>query len=378
MHYSFTSEQAQFRDVIRRFLGAQSPTVAVRQTMGSARGWEPALWQRLNDDLGLAGIHVPEALGGSGFGHQELGIACEELGRALACVPYLSSAVLATQALRHGATPDEQAALLPRLASGRATATLAWMEGPHWSGCEDIALGARRDGDTWRLDGCKRYVVDGITADHVVVVARDDGRDDDASIGLYLVDGEASGLRRRALASIDETRRLAELDFDGVTAQRLGHPGSGAAALARTLDDAAVALAHELAGAAQALLEASVEYARLRMQFGRPIGSFQAIKHKCANLLLELELAKAAVYFAAAAREAGDADSAALASQAKAQASEAALACAREAIQIHGGIGFTWDQDTHLWFKRATCAAVLLGDAAWHRERFLALTEVAA
>ena len=382
MYYSFTPEQAQFRDVIRRFLAAQSPTVSVRQTMTSSRGWEPALWQRLNDDLGLAGIHVPEALGGGGFGHQELGIVCEELGRALACVPYLSSAVLATQALRHGATPGEQETLLPPLASGRATATLAWMEGPHWSGCEDITLRARSDGDAWRLDGRKRYVVDGVTADHVVVAARDggrdDGRDDDAGIGLYLVDGEASGLHRRALASIDETRRLAELDFDGVTAQRLGHPGSGAAALARTLDDAAVALAHELVGAAQALLEASVEYARLRMQFGRPIGSFQAIKHKCANLLLELELAKAAVYYAAAAREAGDADSAALTSQAKAQASEAALASAREAIQIHGGIGFTWDQDTHLWFKRVSCAAVLLGDAAWHRERFLALTEVAA
>jgi alkylation response protein AidB-like acyl-CoA dehydrogenase len=144
------------------------------------------------------------------------------------------------------------------------------------------------------------------------------------------------------------------------------------------LDDAAIALAHELIGVARALLEASVAYAGLRMQFGRPIGSFQAIKHKCANLLLELELAAAAVYYAAAARDAGDADSAALASQAKAQASEAGLACAREAIQIHGGIGFTWDQDTHLWFKRATCAAVWLGDAAWHRERYLALTEMAA
>lgn len=378
MYYSFTPEQTQFRDVIRRFLAAQSPTVTVRQTMASSRGWEPALWQRLNDDLGLAGIHVPEALGGGGFGHQELGIACEELGRALTCAPYLSSAVLATQALRNGATPAEQESLLPRIVTGATTATLAWMEGPHWSGCEDIALCARSDGDAWRLEGRKSYVLDGVTAERVVVAAREAGRDDDAGIGLYLVDGEASGLHRRALASIDETRRLAELDFDGVTAQRLGHPGSGAAALARTLDDAAVALAHELVGAAQALLEASVEYARLRMQFGRPIGSFQAIKHKCANLLLELELAKAAVYYAAAARETGDADSAALASQAKAQASEAALACAREAIQIHGGIGFTWDQDTHLWFKRVSCAAVLLGDAAWHRERFLALTEVAA
>jgi len=378
MHYSFTPEQEQFRDVVRRFLADQSPITRVRQTMATTDGIDTVLWRRLNDDLGLAGIHVPEALGGSGFGNQELGIVCEELGRALACLPYLSSAVLASRALRHGATPDEQATLLPRLVSGAATATLAWMEGPHWSGCGDIALCARTDGDAWRLDGRKTHVLDGVTADCVVVVARDEGRDDDGGIGLYLVDGAASGLHRRALASIDATRPLAELEFAGVTAQRLGRAGSGAAALARTLDDGAVALAHELVGAAQAVLEASVEYARLRMQFGRPIGSFQAIKHKCANLLLELELAKAAVYYAAAARDAGDIDSAALASQAKAQASEAALACAREAIQIHGGIGFTWDQDTHLWFKRVTCAAVLLGDAAWHRERFLALTERAA
>ncbi|MEQ8659536.1 MAG: acyl-CoA dehydrogenase family protein [Gammaproteobacteria bacterium] len=378
MYFSFTPEQAEFRASVRRFLVAQSSPAAVRRTMATPTGQDMPLWQRLNTDLGLAAVHVPEAVGGSGFGHQELGIVMEELGRALACVPFLASAVLATQALLRGASAQEQAALLPPLAQGVTTATLAWMEGPHWRGCVDIATTARAHAGTWVLDGHKSHVVDGAGAAQVIVAARDAGTTGDDGVALWLVDGAAAGLVRRPLATIDTTRRLAALTFAATPARRLGAAGSGAAALALTLDDAALALAHELLGCASVLLETSVEYARLRMQFGRPIGSFQAIKHKCATRLLELELARAAVYFAAAARDAGDSDVAALAAQAKAQASEAALACAREAIQIHGGIGFTWDQDTQLWFKRVTSAAVLLGDAAWHRERFLALAGQAA
>ncbi|MEQ8232628.1 MAG: acyl-CoA dehydrogenase family protein [Gammaproteobacteria bacterium] len=378
MHFSFTPEQREFREVLRRFLAAQCPPAAVRRVMTTVHGHDETLWRRLHDDLGLPALHLPEALGGGGFGQQELGLAIEELGRALAPVPFLSSAVLATQALVRGATAVEQAALLPALANGTTTATLAWMEGPHWDGCADVATVARRHGDAWLLDGDKSHVVDGHSAAHILVVAREAGTSGDEGIGLWRVAEDAPGFSRRPLATIDTTRRLAALAFAATPARRLDDARECAAIVARVLDDAAVALAHELIGCASALLDASVEYAKLRMQFGRPIGSFQAIKHKCARLLLELELARAAVYYAAAARDAGDADAAALAAQAKAQASDAALDCAREAVQIHGGIGFTWDHDTHLWFKRATSAAVLLGDAAWHRERFLALTEAAA
>jgi alkylation response protein AidB-like acyl-CoA dehydrogenase len=374
MRFSFSDEQEQFRASLRRFLTERSPPTAVRRAMATSMGYDPALWQRLNADLGLAGLHLPEAVGGAGFGCQELGIVMEEMGRALCCAPYFASAVLATEALRHGATPSEQAEFLPALASGTTTATLAWMEtGDRWN-LDGIALTAQPATDGYVLEGVKRYVVDGHSADLIIVAAREPGKAS-RDIALFLVAGTSAGLTRRALRTIDETRKLAELEFRAVPARRVGLPGSGAAALDRTFEYAAVALAHEMIGAAQALLESTVDYAKLRMQFGRPIGSFQAIKHKCAELLLEVELAKAAVYYAAAAQDEGDAMAVAFASQAKAMASEACLNTAREAIQIHGGIGFTWDHDTHLWFKRAQSAALLLGDAAWHRERYLALTE---
>ena len=373
MHFSFSDEQEQFRASVRRFLTERSPPTAVRRAMATPLGYDPALWQRLNADLGLAGIQVPEHLGGAGFGYQELGIVMEEMGRALCCAPYFASAVLATEALREMATPDEQAELLPSLASGACTATLAWMEtGDRWD-TDGIAMNAQQSGEGYVLDGAKRYVVDGHSAELIIVAARVPGPSA-PNIALFVVSGASAGLNRRALIAIDETRKLAELDFRNVPARRLGLPGSGAA-LTRAFERATVALAHELVGVAQALLESTVDYAKLRMQFGRPIGSFQAIKHKCAEMLLEVELAKAAAYYAAAAQDEDDADAAAFASQAKALASDACLNTAREAIQIHGGVGFTWDHDTHLWFKRAHSAALLLGDAAVHRERYIALTE---
>ena len=374
MRFSFSDEQEQFRASLRRYLSERAPPTAVRRAMATPLGYDRDLWQRLNADVGVAGIQVPEALGGIGFGYQELGIVMEEMGRALCCAPYFASAVLATEALRHGATASEQAEILPALASGETTATLAWMETHERWHVDAIALTAQPTTDGYALDGVKRYVVDGHSADLVVVAARVPGTATH-DIALFLVSGTSAGLTRRALGTIDQTRKLAELDFRSVPARRLGLPGTGAAALTRTFEYAAVALAHELVGAAQALLESTVEYAKLRMQFGRPIGSFQAIKHKCAELLLDVELAKAAAYYAAAAQDQGDACAGAFASQAKAMASEACLDAAREAIQIHGGIGFTWDHDTHLWFKRAQSAALLLGDAAWHREHYLALIE---
>ena len=378
MRFGYSDEQAQYRAILRRFLRERAPVADVRRQMATEVGFDRVFWQQLNSELGLAGMHVPEDCGGQGFGFVELGIALEEMGRALVCAPFFSSAVLATQAILNGATHAEQRALLPALGSGERIATLAWVEASGRWDVNGIALTATPVGSGYRLDGVKKFVLDGHVADLVIVAARTRGTAGADGMSLFAVDGHAAGLERRRLDTIDATRKQAELRFTQVPAQLLGECGDGAAALALTLDQAAVALACEMVGGAQALLESAVEYAKLRMQFGRPIGSFQAIKHTCAELLLEVELATSAARYATAAVAENDAEVPALASLAKACASEAYMHAAAECIQIHGGLGFTWDNDTQLWFKRAKSSEVMLGDPCWHRERYLALMEAAA
>ncbi len=377
MRFAFTDEQEQFRAEIRRFLRARSPISAVRQQMAED-GIDRAVWQQLNRELGVAGIHVPEIFGGQGFGFVELGITLEEMGRALYCGPFFASAVLATHALLNGASEAQRHTWLPAIAAGDCIATLAWVEA---NGCWEVGGGALTatpaDGD-YRLNGAKKFVLDGHLADLVIVAAQVRDTPGDEGLALFAVDAPCSGLTRRRLATLDATRKQAELIFSEVPARLLGELGSGAAALRRTLDQATVALACEMVGGARALLESAVEYSKLRMQFGRPIGSFQAIKHKCADLLLEVELANSAACYAAAALAENDLEAPALASLAKACASDAYMHTAVECIQIHGGIGFTWDHDAHLWFKRAKSSEVMLGDASYHRERYLQLGEAVA
>ncbi len=366
--FSFTDEQRQFRDVARRFLGDVSPPTAVREWMESASGFDPAVWDRLAKELGFCAIHVPEAYGGQGFSFVELGIALEEMGRALLCAPYFSSAVLATGAIQHGGSEAEKMALLPDLAAGTRRATLAFTEPSGGWDVEQVALTATPVGGGYRLDGEKRFVLDGCTADFIIAVARAPGSRGADGLSLCILPGDAKGIERRPLRSLDPTRKLAHLTFHGARAAPLGEPEGAAAPLKRALAEAAAALANEMVGGAQRMLDSAVDYAKLRMQFGRQIGSFQAIKHKCADMLLEVELAKSAAYRAAAAVAEDDTDAPALASLAKASASEAYLGAAAACIQIHGGIGFTWENDTHLWFKRAKASEALLGDAAYHRE----------
>ena len=375
MRFGYTDEQEQFRAIVARFLRERSPTSEVRKHMASASGFDRSLWQQLASELGLTGLHVPEQFGGQGFGYSELGIALEEMGQALLCAPYFASCVLATEALLGLASAAEQAEFLPALVSGERLATLAWVERDgHW----DVAattLTATAKGADYVLDGHKKFVLDGHHADWLLVVARPPGSVGDDGLGLYAVNGNADGLTRRQLATIDTTRRQAELSFTHTPARRLGPDHGVASALRTTLDRATIALACEMAGGARALLNLSVEYAKLRVQFGRAIGSFQAVKHKCAEMLLEVELAASAARYAAAAIDEQDPEVPALASLAKAMASDTYMRAAIECIQIHGGIGFTWDHDTHLWFKRAKSSEVMLGDASHHRERYLALTE---
>jgi alkylation response protein AidB-like acyl-CoA dehydrogenase len=368
IQFAFTDEQEQFREAIRRFLQEKSPSTEVRRLMDTTEGYDPEIWRQLSDQLALPGIHIPEQYGGAGFGMVELCIVTEEMGRALLCAPYFSTAVLATNAILNAGTEAQQSSLLPDLASGTRLAALAVTEPSGQWDSQSIELVATPVAEGFLLDGAKSYVVDGHVADLLIVAGRVAGTVGRDGLALFTVSADAAGVARSLLPSMDPTRKLARIDFDSVQAQRLGDGEDDATALDRTLDQAAIALANEMVGGAQALFDSAVDYAKLRVQFGRTIGSFQAIKHKCADMLLELELAKSAAYYAAQAAATDDPEWPALACLAKAAASETYLHIAAETIQIHGGIGFTWENDTHLWFKRAKSSEVFLGEPHYHRE----------
>jgi len=371
MKFSFSSEQEEFRSNLRRFLAEHSTTKDVRRLMETEAGWEPDSWRRQNETLGLTALRIPEAYGGHGFGFSELGIVLEEMGRALLCAPYFATAVLATGAIMNAGTEAEKQALLPDIALGETVATLACAEDDgRWDAAATTLIAARSDSG-YVLDGHKSFVPDGHTADTIVVLARAPCSTGESGLSFFTVSGDASGLTRRLLKTMDPTRKLARLTFSGVEATLLGEAGEAAAPFGRTMVEAAVCLANEMIGGAERLREDALAYAKMRMQFGRQIASFQSMKHKAADMLLDVELAKSAAYYAAAALDDGDEDVAAIASLAKACASDAYTQTAIHAIQIHGGIGFTWDNDTHLWFKRAKSSEVLFGDASHHREQMM-------
>ena len=284
--------------------------------------------------------------------------------------------MLATTAILKAGSDAQKRALLPDLAAGRTIAAFAFTEEIGRWDAGGVATTATRHGEKYRLDGVKSFVVDGHTANTVVVLARRPASEGADGLSLFTVRGDAAGLQRRRLETMDQTRKLARLAFSAVEAELLGGEGTASGPLQATLDIAAICLANEMVGGADRLRESAVEYAKMRVQFGRAIGSFQSLQHKAADMLLDVELAKSAAYYAAAAADEGDAELPALASLAKAAASEAYMQTAIHTVQIHGGIGFTWDNDTHLWFKRAKSSEVLLGDAAYHRERLMQLWNV--
>jgi len=368
MRFSFSAEQDEFRTSLRRALEARSPTKEVRRLMATENGFDREGWQKLNQEMGLTAVHIPEAYGGSGFGFGELGIVLEEMGRNLLCAPYFSTAVLATTAILNAGTEEQKKALLPGIASGEVTATLAFSEDSGLNDAASVAMTATPSGGIYKLDGTKSFVLDGHTADLIVVLARKPGSKGEDGLSFFTVDGKAAGLERRPLKTMDETRKLARLTFKGVAARLLGAEGQAAPVFARTMQQIVISLANEMVGGAERLREDALAYVKMRMQFGRSIASFQTTKNKAADMLVDVEMAKSAAYYAAAALDEGDDDLAAIASLAKATAAEAYLQTAIHAVQMHGGIGFTWDNDTHLWFKRAKSSEILFGDANHHRE----------
>ena len=368
MRFNFSDEQEEFRVFLRRFLEDKSPTTEVRRLMETDEGYDEAVWKQLSADFGLPAVHVPEEYGGQGFSYGELGIVLEEMGRALLCAPYFSSAVLATTTILNAGSEEQKRTLLPPLAAGETRAALAFTEDNGLWDSSGVGMTATAAGDGFTLDGIKSFVLDGHTADTIVVLARQPGSIGDDGLSFFTVAGDAEGLTRTLLKTADPTRKQARLAFNGVRTELLGEEGAAAAPLAKTMDLAAICLANEMVGGAERLRESALEYSLMRVQFGRAIGSFQTMKHKSADMLLEVELAKSAAYYAAAAAAEEDEDLPALACLAKASASAAYMQTAINTVQIHGGIGFTWDNDTHLWFKRAKSSEVFLGDPSYHRE----------
>jgi len=366
VEFALSDEQQELRRTVRAFLEQKSPETEVRRLMETDEGYDPAVWAQMSSQLGLQGLVIPEELGGSGYTMRELGIVLEEMGRVLLCAPFFSTAVLATAALLASGDDAVSKALLPRIASGESIATLALLEERGGWDEDSVQLGATEASGGWTLTGVKSFVLDGHTADTVLVAARTP-----AGVGLFHVAGDAAGLVRSPLVTMDQTRKLARLEFSSTPAQLVGAEGAGWPAVDHALRIAAVALANEQVGGAQRCMEISVDYAQNRIQFGRPIGSFQAVKHRCADMLVQVEMAKSAAYYANWCAASESDDLAVAAPMAKSYCSEAYFRIASDTIQVHGGIGFTWEHPAHLYFKRAKSAELLFGDPR-HQRKLLA------
>ncbi|MFN2538059.1 MAG: acyl-CoA dehydrogenase family protein, partial [Mycobacteriales bacterium] len=333
-------------------------------------GNDPDVWAQLSAQLGLTALIIPEEYGGLGYGTVELAVVLEEMGAALLVSPYFATVALAAQALIASGNASAQARWLPGIADGSVTATLAVSdEGGPWE-LAGVAAAATATGDSWSITGTKSFVVDGDTADIILVAAWAD-----SELELFVVEGQAPGLTRTRLETLDATRRLARLELEGVEAVRVGLRDASDL-LERTADLVAVALAAEQVGGAQRCLDMAVDYAKVREQFGRPIGSFQAIKHKCADMLVQVESARSAATYAAAVAADGGPEASIAASLAKSYCSEAFTHAAKESIQVHGGIGFTWEHDAHLYLKRAKSSELLFGSPVEHRARLAQLAGI--
>ena len=372
MDFRFSEEQEELGTIARSFLEEASGPEQIRSAMESELGYDPAVWEQIGTELGWACVHIPEEYGGLGLGYVDLVVLLEASGEYVLCSPFFATVALAANTILCVGSEEQKAARLPAIAEGTQTATLAFAEAAGAWDADGIETTATPDGDGYVLDGKKAWVVDGHSADLLLVVARAPGSSGDDGLSVFAVDGNADGVSRKALPTMDQTRRLAEVELSGVRVGPeacLGDCGQAWPGLRRTLDLAAIALAAEQVGGAQKCLDMSVAYAGEREQFGRVIGSFQSIKHKCADMMVAVESARSALYYAACIVDDPSDDLSSNASLAKAWCSEAYFKCAGDAIQIHGGVGFTWEYDQHLHFKRARASEAWLGTPSYHRER---------
>jgi alkylation response protein AidB-like acyl-CoA dehydrogenase len=356
------TELDELRAAVREFLQSASPSGTVRQLMATERGYDEGVWRQMACELGLHGIAVPEEWGGAGAGMPELAVVFEEMGAALLCSPFFSTVALAAQAILASGDRAAMEEFLPTFVDGTTTATLILNGQLNAWDAADVTLTAAPDGEGYRVSGDAPLVLDGHSVDLLLVVANTP-----AGTSLFAIAADSAGVERESLASLDRTRKVARIRFDGVSGRLIGNDGEAASGLARTSNLAAVALAAEQVGAAQRCLDMAVSYARDRIQFGRAIGSFQAIKHRCADMLVLVEGARSAVVHAAEAAD--SADLATAAAVAKMVCSDAFLQVALDNMRIHGGIGFTWEHDAHLYVRRAKATELIFGSPDYHAQR---------
>jgi alkylation response protein AidB-like acyl-CoA dehydrogenase len=379
MNFGFNEEQELLRSTARKFFDNECASEVVRKLMDGPEGMTPDLWKKIAEQ-GWTGLIFPDEHGGMDLGFVDLVVLMEEMGRAVVPGPFFSTVLLGGLALLEAGTDAQKKAWLPKIASGEARATLGWMEPSAELGARGLTLQATAKGAGFTLDGTKLFVHDAHTADVIVVAARTgSGKSPEEGISLFLVPKGTPGLSVTLLPTMDQTRKLCEVGLKSVALGAdalMGPAGSGWAPLARVIDRATVALCAEMCGGAQKVLEMTVEYAKIRQAFGRPIGSYQGVKHKAADMLVDVENSKSITYYAAWAMDEGVPEGPLAVSMAKAYVSDAYRRVSGAGIQLHGGIGFTWEHDLHLYFKRAKGSEFTFGDATWHRERVAQLVNL--
>jgi alkylation response protein AidB-like acyl-CoA dehydrogenase len=378
MEFAFTEEQQMIRDTAESFFADVSTSEAVRAAMATDRGYDEQLWQRICSELYFQAITVPEDFGGMGLGYVELVAVMEQMGRFVVCAPYFSTVCLASSALLLAANAEQQAEYFGKILEGE-TATLAFTSNGQWD-AKGVTATYKKDGDQYTLNGSYRYVIDGHTAQNLIVAAREEGSSGTDGIALFVMPAGTAGVAATWLPTMDQTRKQAQLELSSVTLTAENLMADNAAdILAKVLDLATVCLAAEQMGGAQQVLDMTVAYTKERVQFNRPVASFQAVKHKAADMMTKAEAARSGVYYAACIAQealvdgpmAGELSEAA--SIAKSYCSEIYFRNAGDAIQLHGGVGFTWEYDVHLYFKRAKASEHFLGSASYHRERLAAM-----
>ena len=363
--FAVSQEQRALRSAVAELMTRHSSEAQVRAQMATDTGLDPTVWGELAA-MGLTGLLIEEEYSGGGAGPVEMGIVMEEMGRALLVSPFLSTAVLVPGLLCEAGDAAERDSVLPRIAAGELIATAAFAEDGSARLPSTIATSAGLIGDTWHVTGYKHFVLDGLSAQLLYVLATTD-----AGPGVFAVDAGAAGLAVTPLTTLDPTRKQCRLQFVDTPARLIGKPGAGVEVFNAALDRVALALLSEQAGGARRAVEMATEYAKTRYQFGRAIGSFQAVKHMCADMLLEAESVVSAARFAAAAFASQAPSRIADLALAQAYCSDAFVYVAATSIQVHGGIGFTWEHPAHLYLRRARSDAQLLGSASWHRERYM-------
>jgi hypothetical protein len=366
MNFDFSDDQKQLRDAARKFLAEKCPPKAVRAVLDGKEAYDRALWKGLAE-MGFLGVAIPETYGGAGAGHLELCVIAEELGRALAPVPFSSTVYLAAEALLLAGSEAQKQKWLPVIASGDAIGTLALFEGTGNPSPNAVKVTATAGA----LNGTKKPVADGAIADFAIVAARTGSSGRETDISLFLVDMKAGGVEANTLSNVDPSRSQAELTFNNCKAEPLGAAGDGWSILSQVLDRAAVLMAFEQVGGADRALEMGRDYALDRIAFGRPIGSFQAVKHMLADMYVSATLARSNCYYGAWALSTNASELPEAAAAARISATQAFQHCAKNNIQVHGGMGFTWEFDCHLYYRRANATALGLGSLSYWEDALI-------